>query len=374
MRGVIAVLAITAVLWGCREYATTPTQVASYAITEGAPPAVCPATATFTVSDESSLRSALDQASPGTVIAIRGMIGVTADLLVTTPSVRLTCATPGSGLVALAGNPDFLFLIQALASGDVVDNLVLDGSVLTEGPYFGSAPNLRLVSNSVTCPPNGECPFFDAAPGAIVTDNRFTAVGSGTGLHMQNGIDGSRIERNTIIATAPSSIAIFGAIRARDGRDVVIADNVIVGPWLNSMSFTFLNDAQIERNDLTGASLNGILLGLPGSFRLVRLRGNVFRNNRARAVGSTALRVAQACGNVFVGNDLQSTSSGLTVFFDTTSGGNTFIGNSTAAIDLGSQDCNDDGIVDPNILTGTTIARVSVPGMAVGAAMRGRLQ
>jgi hypothetical protein len=373
MRGVIVVLAIPTALWGCQEYATTPKDVASYAITEGAPSSVCPATATFTVSDESSLRSALAQAGPGTVIAVRGMIGVTADLFVTTENVRLTCATPGSGLVALAGNPDFLFLIQALASGDVVDNLVLDGSVLPEGPYFGSAPNLRLVSNSATCPPNGECPFFDAAPGAIVTDNRFTAIGSGTGLHMQNGIDGSRIERNTIIATAPSTVSIFGGIRARDGRDVVIADNAIIGPWLNSMSLTFLNDSRIERNDLTGAPLNGILLGLPGSFRLVGLRGNVFRNNRASAAGSTDLRVAQACSNVFVGNSLQSTASGVTVFFDTTSGGNTFIGNSTAAIDLGSQDCNEDGIVDPNILTGITIARGNVPGMAVSAAMR-RLQ
>src|SRR2546430_14880590 len=61
----------------------------------------CPASPTFTVSDEASLRAALAAASPGAVIAIRGMIGIAADVFVTTPNVTLTCAAAGAGLFSL---------------------------------------------------------------------------------------------------------------------------------------------------------------------------------------------------------------------------------------------------------------------------------
>src|SRR3989441_3401636 len=65
----------------------------------------CPASPTFTVSDEASLRAALAAASPGAVIAIRGMIGIAADVFVTTPNVTLTCAaavrSPFSAILVL---------------------------------------------------------------------------------------------------------------------------------------------------------------------------------------------------------------------------------------------------------------------------------
>src|SRR2546430_10545070 len=57
----------------------------------------CPASPTFTVSDEASLRAALAAASPGAVIAIRGMVGIAADVFVETPNVTLTCASAGAG-------------------------------------------------------------------------------------------------------------------------------------------------------------------------------------------------------------------------------------------------------------------------------------
>jgi hypothetical protein len=375
----IPLLALAGAVTGCSERTavTAPfgdAAVATYAIANATPSFTCPATATFTVSDEPSLQFAMSRAASGAVIAVRGMIGITADLLDTFPNVRLTCATPGSGFVAIPGNPDFLFLVQALAPGDAVDNLVLDASGLPEGPYFGSAANLRFVSNIVTCPANGECPFFDAAPGAIVTDNLFTADGSGTGIHLQNGADGSRIERNTIIATAPSLDPRFGGIRARDGSGVVIAHNLVMGPWLNSVSLTFLTDSRIENNDLRGAPLNGIMLGLSGSFRRVGVMRNAFRTNRVSGVGSLALRVAQACTNVFVGNNLEGITDRPAVVFDTTSGANAFVGNATSTLNLGSQDCDGDGIPDPNILTGTTAAIGTVLGMVVSDVMRGRLR
>src|SRR5437879_9261054 len=64
----------------------------------------CPASPTFTVSDEASLGAALAAASPGTVIAIRGMIGIAADVFVTTPNVRLTVGAAGVGRFGLSSH------------------------------------------------------------------------------------------------------------------------------------------------------------------------------------------------------------------------------------------------------------------------------
>jgi len=331
-----------ALLAACSDQSTpsAPSAAASFAVasntggggggggtgTIGATSPSCPATPAFVVTTESTLRDAVAAAGPGAVIAIRGMIGIGADLIITTPSVRLTCATPGSGLFAVLGNPDFLFLIQALAPGVAVDNLVLDASALGEGPYFGTQANLRFSNNIVTCgAAGGECPLWDAAPGVIVTNNTFTANGTGTGVHLQNGIDGARIQGNVVIATAPSTGAVFGGIRARDGKGVVIADNVVIGPWFNSLSVTFLEASQITSNRFEGGAAFGMFLGLPGSFRLVRLRGNSFRSNRATGAGLAGLYAAQSCNNVFVGNNLQGNAGGLDAVFDTTSGANTLV-------------------------------------------------
>lgn len=68
-----------------------------------AAPSPCPATATVTVTDEPGFRNAIAAATPGTVIAIQGMIGLTVDDTILTDGVTITCATPGSGLFAVAG-------------------------------------------------------------------------------------------------------------------------------------------------------------------------------------------------------------------------------------------------------------------------------
>src|SRR5207302_1092803 len=142
----------------------------------------CPASPTFTVSDEASLRAALAAASPGAVIAIRGMIGIAADVFVTTPNVTLTCAAAGAGLFALISN------------------------------------------------------------------NTFTSAGSFTGVHVQLGLedlDSVRIEGNTIVATAPSTDFRFGGIRLVGARHAVIRDNIVTGPWANSLSLATLSTSLI---------------------------------------------------------------------------------------------------------------------------------
>src|SRR5207245_11108788 len=70
----------------------------------------CPASPTFIVTDEASLRAALAAASPGAVIAIRGMVGIAADVFVETPNVTLTCASAGPGLFSVSPSLGGLFL------------------------------------------------------------------------------------------------------------------------------------------------------------------------------------------------------------------------------------------------------------------------
>src|SRR5213596_27201 len=85
----------------------------------------CPANPTVTVFDDTTLRAALKAAKPGDVIAVSGTIEVTVDDTIGTNNVTLTCATPGSGLVATAAVLD---MVTVIARGDVATGLVLDGS------------------------------------------------------------------------------------------------------------------------------------------------------------------------------------------------------------------------------------------------------
>src|SRR5256886_2236204 len=226
----------------------------------------CPTPANVTVTNEADLRAALSAATPGEVIGLDGFFSVTADVIIGTPDVTLTCARPGSGIFPQPGFSG-VWLLQVHATGVSVDRLILDGGT-AEGPYIAGADagdglfvadGAQLTNNRVTCgTPNGECAFFVGTKNAVVTDNHFESAGSGTGVHMQGGIDGTRVERNTIVTTAPPPDQFLGAgIRVRDGSNVVVADNVVRGPWRNSIATANLAGT-LERNDVAGALGNGI--------------------------------------------------------------------------------------------------------------------
>src|SRR5213594_4440962 len=85
-----------------------------------------------TVTSEVDLRAALSAATPGEVIGLDGFFSVTADGIVGTPDVTLTCATPGSGIFPQPGFSG-AWLLQVHATGVTVDRLVLDGGAV-EGP------------------------------------------------------------------------------------------------------------------------------------------------------------------------------------------------------------------------------------------------
>jgi hypothetical protein len=333
-------------LAACREATVGPAtqQAPAFAVTGVA---ACPTPANFVVSDEAGLLAALAAASPGQVIAVSGTIAVTADVSITTPGITLTCASPGAGLTAQGGVVDML---NALANGVTVERLVLDASNV-DGPYqAGFVAGVRLTNNRVICG-LGVCAFFQGTPGAIVADNQFVSNGSVTGIHLQGGIDGSRVERNTIVWSAPCCGTAFGGIRARDGSGVVISGNVVRGPWLTSFFPVNLSSSLVEQNRLEGATAYGILGGGPavGGFSIA---DNLFRANRITGAGAAGIFLRKACRNTLVGNDLQGNAGNLGLIFDVTTGANTFVGNQNDVIDNGAFDCTGDGVEDPNIITG----------------------
>jgi hypothetical protein len=306
--------------------------------------------------------AAIAAASPGQVIGVSGNISVSADVIISTPGITLTCASAGAGLTAQASVYDML---NALARGVSVERLVLDGSNAQDGPFLAQDDTgARFTRNRVTCGP-GICALFSGTPGAVVTDNQFVSNGSETGLHMQRGglnagagNDGARVERNTVVATAPSGSPQFGGLRIRDGVGVTIAGNVVLGPWQNSAALTDLTKSLVTLNRLQGAVVYGILSRANVSFLgPVSMSGDLFLANRISGAGSAGIFFRSACRNTFVGNNLQGNPANVGLIFDATTGANVYLGNPSLVVDNGAFDCDGDGQLDPNIIAG----RASVP-------------
>ena len=352
---------------GCQNEGLSPAAVRPSFATGAASP-TCAANPTVTVSDDTTLRAALKAAHPGDVIAVSGTIEVTADDTIATDNITLTCASPGSGLVARG--LEVVDMVTVTARGVAVDGLVLDGSRAFDAPWFAFndgetafAQDVRFTNNTVTCTLFGACAFVVGGTGAVVSDNQFQATDAFTGVHLQaNGpdpnvvfpirIDGARIERNTIVALTPSVGVRFGAIRPFDADNIVIADNVISGPWRNGISTTRLSHSQIQRNQISGAVVDGIRTSSFGGV----LRGaaqNLFASNQVSGAGRAGIFADRACSNQFASNDLRGNAGDLGLFLTDTTGANVVAGvNNAVVIDNGAFDCDGDGRLDPNIITG----------------------
>ena len=361
---------------GCQNEGLSPAAVRPSFATGAASP-TCAANPTVTVSDDTTLRAALKAARPGDVIAVSGTIEVTADDTIATDNVTLTCATPGSGLVARG--LEVVDMVTVTARGVAVDGLVLDGSRASDAPWFAFndgqtafAQDVRFTNNTVTCTLFGACAFVVGGTGAVVSDNQFQATDAFTGVHLQaNGpdpnvvfpirIDGARIERNTIVALTPSVGVRFGAIRPFDADNIVIADNVISGPWRNGISTTRLSHSQIQRNQISGAVVDGIRTSSFGGV----LRGaaqNLFASNQVSGAGRAGIFADRACSNQFASNDLRGNAGDLGLFLTDTTGANVVAGvNNAVVIDNGAFDCDGDGRLDPNIITGGVTHHQPVP-------------
>src|SRR5438876_9704746 len=221
--------------------------------------------------------------------------------------------------------------------------LLLGGSRAFDAPWFAFndgetafAQDVRFTNNTVTCTLFGACAFVVGGTGAFVSDNQFQATDAFTGVHLQaNGpdpnvvfpirIDGARIERNTIVALTPSVGVRFGAIRPFDADNIVIADNVISGPWRNGISTTRLSHSQIQRNQISGAVVDGIRTSSFGGV----LRGaaqNLFASNQVSGAGRAGIFADRACSNQFASNDLRGNAGDLGLFLTDTTGANVVAG------------------------------------------------
>ncbi len=366
MHRITRAVPLLAVLAACQDRSVVPT--AGRLAFAAAAPAACPTTATVTVSDEAGLRSAIATAAPGAVIAIQGMIGLTQDDTIRTAGVTVTCATPGSGLFAVVGSGVQDLLIAA-AKQDVVDRLVLDASQAGDSPLAGFndgttffAESIRFTNNTGICAPGGECVFISGGLGAVVTDNHFEAPGSFSGIQLQVDVarvDGARIERNTLVATAPSIGLRQGGIRPADAAGVIIADNTVLGPWRNGLSGARLAHSSVQGNQFRGAVRNGIRLSDGGPLFIAGIPAsdNVFSNNRITASGEAGIFAHLACRNAFAGNSLQGNAGDVGAIFPDSSGANTLVGNGTIVVDDGAFDCDGDGLNDPNVITGAGAVR-----------------
>ncbi len=321
--------------------------------------ATCPASATFTVSDDAGLRAALAAARPGDVIAVSGMIGITADDTIATDRVTLTCATPGSGLFAV-GTDVVGDLVTVPARQVTIDGLVLDASGAFDAAILafndgltGFAEDDQFTNNTITCGPESLCIFVSGGPRTLIANNQATAFGAISGLHLQAGVDGMRILGNTVVAATPSGSFAFGGIRVRDGSGLTVTGNTVLGPWRNSVAPTNLATSRFAFNRFEGASAFGIRMSTNGGGTL--MTDDVFQNNEVTSAGLAGVLATLTCRNAFVWNTLQGTGGGIGIFFDVTTGANVFVGNQTVIADNGAFDCNDDGLNDPNIITGTAL-------------------
>ncbi len=361
-----------ALVAGCQDRTLAPDNKPKLAFDVTGASSACPTNPTVTVSNETALRAAFAGAHPGDVIAVSGTIEVTADDTIATDAITLTCATPGSGLVATGSG--VVDMLTVAARGDVVTGLTLDGAQAGDSPYFAVndgvsvfAQNAQFTHNTVICTIFGACVFFAGGTGAVVADNVMRADGALTGIQLQaNGpdqaaiplpirVDGAHIERNTVVTTSPSGGGVFGGIRPFDANGLVIADNVVTGPWRRSLSATRLTDSRVSGNQLQGALLDGIRTSAGGFFTPHGLVAhNVFTGNKVTGAGRAGVFAQRACANEVVANDLRGNAGDLGLVLNDSTGANVIAGvNNAVVIDNGAFDCDSDGGIDPNIVTGS---------------------
>ena len=330
-------------------------------------PGVCPASPDVVVYDDGALFDAVADAEPGDVIGIHGLIEIDESVTLETDGVTLTCATAGSGLVATEGSGEDL--VRVTAPDVTIEWLVLDA---TEGRRAVWARNdgeseaataLSLQYNDVRC--GTGCTLFIGVQDATIAWNRFVAPHSvQTGVHIQGHgpfaedgsrprtIDGTRVFGNEIIAEDESIHQFFGGIRLRDGRDVIAAQNRVIGPWQNSISVDDLSQSHIKQNVLVDPVQYGLVMGL-SSFVVASVRDNVFSVNSITGALEIGIWVVSGCGNLFLHNQLVNNGTdGIDgIRFSSETGANRYIGDpGVIDAETGEYDCDGDGYDDPNII------------------------
>jgi len=213
------------------------------------------------VSTLDELAEANEQSGPGTRIAIQGMIAMEAGFTMRYDNMVLTCATPGSGLSAVAGSGVWS-LIEMKASHDTVSGLVLDAResypnavyavMEPDGESYAVAPVMQ--GNVVTCAA-GPClrlaaGSFGEGQGGTIRDNLITVLATGpdTAIQVQGWSD-ARLEGNRVIASgeADHGIYINGATR------ITVVGNQLSGDWIQGIvAVDYTTASRVANNVLVG--------------------------------------------------------------------------------------------------------------------------
>jgi hypothetical protein len=326
----------------------------------------CAASPDYVVHTDPELRAALAAAQDGDVVAVSGNIEVDSAVVIDNEGVTLTCAETGAGISFAYGYEYILLVLQA-------DRITVSGLQLdAEYGYaaFYSLPDeadgyqdIRITGNEVECGYEF-CLFAVGIQGTVITDNHWIGEDTRYGVHIQGipgsgspvpsggytdaSADGTFISRN-VIETDGGYVSIYGAIRVREGRDVTITHNEISGDWSHGVALTNVYDSRVEHNRIDGTLLNGIEFA-PRAANRVSISGVSVKANQISNAGGVGIAIRGACYNTFQGNNLQNTSVGAVFEIDT--GANVYRGNSGVVQDAGAFDCDQDGDIDPNQVSG----------------------
>jgi hypothetical protein len=353
----------TAAVAACADQPTTP--VASLAGPRLSSAGACAASPTAVVGSEAALRAAVAAAQTGDVIAVTGTIQLAQSVPVSTPGVTLTCGEPGAGLDLADGNTGVLLELEA--SDIVISGLKLDaeyafGAILAFN--FGQdLSGIRIVGNQVKCGYT-VCVLMVGTRDTHVTDNHFAGDSTNTGIQFQSPgrlpdmtpifpVDNVVIARNVIETSLSYPNGIYGAIRIRDGSNATISHNDVRTGWTNGIALTNVYNSRVDGNRIDGALYYGIDVPLIIA-RPIALSGVSFTGNQISNSGRSAMWPARACYNTFTGNNVQDNRRGA-IFLSST-GANVWRGNPGEVEDRGAFDCDGDGAIDPNRISGDRAA------------------
>lgn len=340
----------------------------------------CAASPTAVASSEAELRAAVAAAQPGDVIAISGTVSLASVVSVATAGITITCAEPGAGLDLADGNRGMLLDLRA--SGITISGLRLDaeygfGAILAF--HFGQdLSGIRIAGNHVRCGYT-VCMLMVGTRDTHVTDNHLAGDSTNTGIQFQSPgrladmtpifpVDNVVISRNLIETSKSYPNGIYGAIRVRDGSNATISHNEIRAGWTNGIALTNVYDSRVDQNRIDGALYYGI--DVPQIVvRPIALSGVWFTGNQITNSGRSAIWPARACYNTFTGNNVQNNDRGA--IFLASTGANVWRGNPGKVQDRGSFDCDGDGSVDPNVISGARSAAAAGASPAEAAPVPG---
>jgi hypothetical protein len=359
-----ASLALATLLAACADQPVTPAARADGPSLTSA--TACAASPTAVVTTQDELRAALAAAQDGDVVAVSGNIAVDSAVVIDNEGVTLTCAEPGAGLRFAYGYENILIALQ----GDRITVSGLDLDAEYGYAAFYSLPDepdgyqdIRITGNEVYCGYTF-CLFAVGIQGTVITDNHWVGEDTRYGVHIQGipgsgsptpvdgytpaSADGTFISRN-VIETEGGYVSIYGAIRVREGRDVTITHNEVSGDWSHGVALTNVYDSRVEHNRIDGTLLNGIEFAAIAANR-VSVSGVSVKANQISDAGGVGMAIRGACYNTFQGNNLQNTSVGAV--FEPNTGANVYRGNNEVVQDAGAFDCDLDGDIDPNQISG----------------------